>query len=95
MPSKALLSRVIVLQSPVKGKKGKKASKAGPAELQLAGVLHIMKLLGAPPSSAPSDASPVASPRGRRASTGGTAGAEERPLQAELVSHVVDGLFEQ
>jgi hypothetical protein len=79
-----------VLQSPVKGKRGKVAKKTGSAELQLAGVLHIMKLLGT--TSAPAlDTNPVASPSGRRKSAENL----ERPLQPELVSHVVDGLFDR
>ena len=79
-----------MVQSPVKGKRGKGAKKTGSADLQLAGVLHIMKLLGTP-SSAIGDASPLASPGGRRKSAVGA----ERPLQPELVSHVVDGLFDR
>lgn len=81
---------VSVVQSPVKGKGAKKA---GSADLQLAGVLHIMKLLGAPPSSPEADAGPMASPGGRRRS--GAAKIEERPLQPEVVSHIVDALFDR
>ncbi len=81
-----------MVQSPVKGKKGKGAKNTGSADLQLAGVLHIMKLLGAP-ASTEADAAPVASPGGRRKS--GTTKIEERPLQPEVVGHIVDALFDR
>ena len=76
----------------MKGKKGKGAKNTGSADLQLAGVLHIMKLLGAP-ASTEADAAPVASPGDRRKS--GTTKIEERPLQPEVVGHIVDALFDR
>ena len=84
-------------QSPLKSKRGKGAKKgqAGMAELELAGVLHIMKLLAAGPPAAEGEASPtpaVVSPRRRSAAAGA---AEAPPLQPALVTHLVDGLFDQ
>jgi hypothetical protein len=86
------------VQSPVKSsKKGKKGAKkaageAGSAELQLSGVLHVMKLLAARPSEKDAMRSPPASPSPRRR---GPAAAADAPLQPELVNHLVDGLFDQ
>ena len=78
------------MQSPSKSKKGR-AAEPSSAQLQLAGLLQILKLLGmAPDQAAAPQASP--SPSRRRQSRGSPL---ETPLHMAEVSHVVDGLFEQ
>lgn len=79
-----------VLQSPSKTKKGR-AAEPSSAQLQLAGLLQILKLLGVRPTeAAAAEASP--SPSKRRQSKGSPL---ETPLHPAEVAHVVDGLFEQ
>ena len=78
------------MQSPTKAKKGKAASEPSSAQLQLAGLLQILKLLGASPEQAAAAAE--ISPSKRRQSKGAPL---ETPLHPAEVAHVVDGLFEQ
>lgn len=95
-------------QSPSKGRRGKGTAAAAaapqPAQLQLAGVLRIMQLLGAPPPAGADSAAegtqqspPGASPGGGRRARASAAAARdaERPLHPELVANIVDGLFDQ
>lgn len=77
------------MQSPSKARKGKGGAEPSQAQLQLAGLLQILKLLGASPEQA--EAAAVASPSKRRQSRG----PPEAPLRPAEVAHVVDGLFEQ
>ena len=82
----------VVLQSPSKAKKGRSAE-PGSAQLQLAGLLQILKLLGASPDqAAAAEAEASLSPSKRRQSKGSPL---ETPLHPAEVAHVVDGLFEQ
>ena len=77
-------------QSPAKTKKGRGTTELNSKQLQLAGLLHILKLLGASPEQAAAEAA-AASPSKRRQSQG----PPEAPLHPAEVAHVVDGLFEQ
>ena len=82
----------VALQSPAKTKKGRGTSEPDSKQLQLAGLLHILKLLGASPEQAAAEAAAAAaSPSKRRQSRG----PPEAPLHPAEVAHVVDGLFEQ
>ena len=81
-----------MLQSPLKTKKGR-AAEPSSAQLQLAGLLQILKLLGVPPDqAAAAEASSLPSPSKRRQGKGLPL---ETPLHPAEVAHVVDGLFEQ
>ena len=81
----------VALQSPSKGRKGKGASKPSSAQVQLAGLLQILKLLGASPEQAAADAENAASPSKRRQSKG----SPDVPVHPAEAAYVVDGLFEQ
>ena len=81
-----------VLQSPTKAKKGR-AGEPSSAQVQLAGLLQILKLLGvSPDQAAAAEAEAAPSPSKRRQSKGTPL---ETPLHPAEVAHVVDGLFEQ
>ena len=72
-------------------KKGR-AAEPSSTQLQLAGLLQILKLLGAQPEQATAAGAPTPLPSKRRQSKGTPS---EMPLHSAEVAHVVDGLFEQ
>ena len=73
-------------QTPSTGKRRRSAEQPSPAALQLAGLLHVMQLLGA--EAAEAAAPPKAMPRGARRA----AAVQERALSPALVDHIVEAL---
>lgn len=74
-------------QAPAKSKRRRSTEPPSPAALQLAGLLHVMRLLGAEASDAPPPQQPT--PRSARRA----AAASERALGPALVDHIVEALY--